>query len=76
MISYAVFIEHLLYTKYAATNQKGMVGPIDMDVFCPYQLTLYSCPAEIVMYYSSALETNEKVKQNQSGRIYQSQILR
>lgn len=28
-----VFIEHLLSAKYAATHQKGMVAPTDMDAF-------------------------------------------
>lgn len=27
----AVFIEHLLSAKYAATNRQGMVAPTDMD---------------------------------------------
>lgn len=35
VISCAVFTEHLLYAKHAATNQKGMVGSVDMDAFCP-----------------------------------------
>lgn len=29
----AVFIEHLLSAKYAATNQQRMVAPTDMDAF-------------------------------------------
>lgn len=33
VMPHAVFIEHLLSAKYAATNQKAMVAPTDMDAF-------------------------------------------
>lgn len=46
-----------------------MVGPIDMGAFHSYQLTLYSCPAELPMYHSSGLESNEKVERNQSENL-------